>query len=77
MQKKSDMATTRKKSIDLLEPTLVDTFGLKRLFKTTPLLEEWLSATGKLNERDMSIIEESLIDLIENADSWNDVRFHC
>ena len=66
------MATARKKSIDLLEPILVDTFGLKRLFKPTPLLKEWLAATGKLNERDMSIIEESLTELIENADSWNE-----
>ena len=66
------MATARKKSIDLLEPTLVDTFGLQRLFKPTALLEEWLSANGQLNERDMANIEECLTELVENADSWNE-----
>ena len=66
------MATARKKSIDLLEPILVDTFGLKRLFKPTPLLDEWLAATGQLNERDMANIEECLTELVENADSWNE-----
>ena len=65
------MATARKKSIDLLEPILADTFGLERLFKPTPLMTEWLSATGKLNERDTSLIEESLIQLVENVDWWN------
>ena len=66
------MATARKKSIELLEPILVDTFGLERLFKPTPLMAEWLSASGTLNERDMSFIEESLETLVENADSWNE-----
>ena len=66
------MATARKKSIDLLEPILIDTFGLKRLFKPTALMEEWLSASGTLNERDASFIAESLEKLIENADSWNE-----
>ena len=33
---------------------------------------EWLAAAGQLNERDMANIEESLIELIENADSWNE-----
>ena len=66
------MATTRKKSIELLEPILADTFGLERLFKPTVLMEEWLSASGTLNERDTSFIAESLEKLIENADSWNE-----
>ena len=66
------MATARKKSIDLLEPILVDTFGLVRLFKPTPLLNDWLAASGQLNERDMANIEECLVELIENADSWNE-----
>ena len=65
------MATARKKSINLLEPILADTLGLERLFKPTPLMTEWLSATGKLNERDTSLIEESLIQLVENVDWWN------
>lgn len=66
------MAAKRQKSIELLEPILVETFGLKRLFKLTPLMKEWLSATGKLNEIDTYLIDESIAKLIENADSWNE-----
>jgi hypothetical protein len=65
------MAKKRIKSIELLEPILADTFGLERLFKSTPLMVEWLSATGTLNEMDMALIIESQAKLIENADSWN------
>ena len=66
------MAAKRQKSIELLEPILVETFGLERLFKLTPLMKEWLSATGKLNEIDTYLIDESIAKLIENADSWNE-----
>ena len=66
------MAKKRIKSIELLEPILADTFGLERLFKSTPLLEDWLSATGELNEMDLALITESQAKLIENADSWNE-----
>lgn len=66
------MPVKRKKSIELLEPILADTFGLERVFKPTATLDEWLSATGSLNERDMSLLEESLAKLVENADSWNE-----
>ena len=66
------MAAKRIKSIELLEPILIETFGLQRLFKSTPLLDDWLSATGELNEIDTSIIGESQEKLIENADSWNE-----
>lgn len=66
------MAAKRIKSIELLEPILIETFGLQRLFKSTPLLDDWLSATGELNDMDTSIIGESQEKLIENADSWNE-----
>ena len=66
------MAAKRIKSIELLEPILIETFGLQRLFKSTPLLDDWLSATGELNDIDTSIIGESQEKLIENADSWNE-----
>ena len=66
------MAARRIKSIELLEPILIETFGLQRLFKSTPLLDDWLSATGELNDIDTSIIGESQEKLIENADSWNE-----
>ena len=66
------MAARRIKSIELLEPILIETFGLQRLFKSTPLLDDWLSAAGELNDIDTSIIGESQEKLIENADSWNE-----
>jgi hypothetical protein len=66
------MAKKRVKSIELLEPVLIETFGLQRLFKSTDLLTEWLSATGTLSEMDMAMITESQAKLIENADSWNE-----
>jgi hypothetical protein len=62
----------RKQSFPLLEPNLADRFGLTRLFQNTPLLTEWLNATGEINDRDNSILVESMQDLIENADSWNE-----
>ena len=62
----------KQKSIELLEPILIETFGLERLYQDTPLLTDWLSAEGEINERDMSLLEESRTKLIENADSWNE-----
>ncbi len=66
------MAARRVKSIELLEPILIETFGLQRLFKSTPLLDDWLSVTGELNPIDKAFIMESQEKLIENADSWNE-----
>jgi hypothetical protein len=62
----------KQKSIELLEPILIETFGLERIYQATPLLADWLSAKGEINEMDMSILEESRAKLIENADSWNE-----
>jgi hypothetical protein len=62
----------RKASFPLLEPNLARRFGLTRVFQNTPLLNEWLEATGEINERDASILAESQVKLIENADSWNE-----
>jgi hypothetical protein len=62
----------KQKSIELLEPILIETFGLERLYQNTPLLTDWLSAEGEINEMDMWILEESRAKLIENADSWNE-----
>jgi hypothetical protein len=62
----------KQKSIELLEPILIETFGLERLFQPTPLLKDWLSADGDIDEKDMWLLEESRSKLIENADSWNE-----
>jgi hypothetical protein len=62
----------KQKSIELLEPILIETFGLERIYQATPLLADWLSAEGEINEMDMWILEESRAKLIENADSWNE-----
>lgn len=68
-QNKRKMA--KQKSIELLEPILIETFDLERLYQPTPLLADWLSAEGEINEVDMLLLEESRIKLVENADSWN------
>ncbi len=66
------MAKRTPKSLDLLEPILIRQFGLTRVYKNTDLLEEWLTATGKLNQSDTDILVESQIKLIHNGDSWNE-----
>ena len=62
----------KKKSIELLEPILIETFGLERLFENTDILNDWLSAKGEINEIDMILLEDVRKKLIENADSWNE-----
>jgi hypothetical protein len=66
------MSKGKDKKLDLLEPILVKTLSLKRLYSNTPLMDKWLSATGKLNDFDMTLLKESHIKLVENADSWNE-----
>ncbi len=66
------MAKRTPKSLDLLEPILMRQFGLTRVYTKTELLDEWLSATGKLNQSDTDILVESQMKLIHNGDSWNE-----
>lgn len=66
------MARVKTNKLDLLEPTLVRTFGLNRLYYNTPLMNDWLSATGDLTEFDKALLDESLEKLIKNADTWNE-----
>ena len=62
----------RKKSLELLEPILVETFGLERSNLTSPLLDEWLDVTGFLKPEEKILLDKSVDKLIENADSWNE-----
>ncbi len=62
----------KQKSIELLEPILIDTFGLERLYESTPSLSDWLSAKGEINEADMILLEDVRKKLIENTESWNE-----
>ncbi|MEY4540149.1 MAG: hypothetical protein RLZZ306_1906 [Bacteroidota bacterium] len=62
----------KQKSIDLLEPILIETFNLERVFVNTPLLNEWITSKSEINEIDMLLVEEARAKLIENADSWNE-----
>ncbi len=66
------MAREKEKKLDLLEPILVRTLSLQRLYTNTRLMEEWLSATGTLTEFDLMLLQESQEKLIENADTWNE-----
>ena len=66
------MAKVKENRVDLLEPILADTFGLERLYQNTPLMEDWLSATGNLTDFDKTLLNESQAKLIKNADAWNE-----
>ncbi len=48
------MAKVKVIKIDLLEPVLVRTFGLERVYENTLLLNDWLSAKGELNDFEMT-----------------------
>jgi hypothetical protein len=62
----------KQKSIELLEPNLIITFGLERVYKPTPKLLEWISAKSEINEFDMILVNEVREKLMKNADSWNE-----
>ncbi len=66
------MAREKVKKLDLLEPTLIETFNLERLMANTPLMDEWLSAKSEFNDFDMTLLKESQINLLENVDAWNE-----
>ena len=62
----------KQKSIELLEPNLIVTFGLERVYKLTPKLLDWISAKSEINELDMILVNEVREKLMKNADSWNE-----
>jgi hypothetical protein len=66
------MGKIKEKKLELLEPLLAETFSLQRLYQNTPLMNEWLSATGELDDFDSTLIRASQAKLLENADSWNE-----
>lgn len=62
----------KQKSIELLEPILIVTFGLERVYKPTPKLLDWISAKSEINDLDMILVNEVREKLMKNADSWNE-----
>ena len=66
------MAKKKLKSLPLLEPYLIEAFGLQRLREPQPLLEDWLSATGEMSQEEQNLLDKVSIKLIDNADSWNE-----
>lgn len=66
------MAKKILKSLPLLEPILVDTFGLETLYEATPLLKEWLDVTGSLNEHEVFLLNQVHEKLIRNMNHWNE-----
>ena len=66
------MAKVKENRLDLLEPILVRTLGLNRLYQNTPRINDCLSATGDLTDFDKVLLNESLANLIKNADAWNE-----
>lgn len=68
------MAQKKQKSIELLEPILVETFGLETLYQSTALLDEWLNVdmSQSLNEHEQYLLLEVHQKLIKNMNHWNE-----
>jgi hypothetical protein len=66
------MARIIKKSIELSEPILARALGLKRIRPMTNELEDIFDVSGGLIEKDMALLHEVRIDLVDNADAWNE-----
>ena len=66
------MRKIKDNKLDLLEPTLVTTLDLERVYENTPLMEAWLSANGELNEFDKILLNEIIAKLVRNVDAWNE-----
>lgn len=62
----------KKQSIELSEPILVRTLGLKPIFHTYPLLKEWLAASDTLQPSEQDLLEKASLKLLENANFWNE-----
>ncbi|HNI43663.1 MAG: hypothetical protein JNM36_16265 [Chitinophagales bacterium] len=64
----------KQKSLDLLEPILIKTFGLERLRPPKPILQEWITIEQELTlePEAMTILDRILIKIIDNGDSWNE-----
>lgn len=66
----------KRQALALLEPILIDTFGLERLVPPQPILSEWLDASSIDSGVDFDAIELFLLKEIQTklsigADFWN------
>jgi hypothetical protein len=66
------MAVQKKQSLPLLEPYLVKAFDLVTLYKPTPLLSEWIEATGEISEYENFLLTEVHRKLIRHMNHWNE-----
>lgn len=62
----------KRQPLALLEPILIDTFGLERLIPPQALLSEWLDVTGTIEPENQIIINKIVANIIANGDSWNE-----
>ncbi len=65
------MAKIIKKSIELSEPLLARAIGLTRLRPTTEF-DVVFEVQGNLKEHEKTLLHEVRIDLVDNADAWNE-----
>ncbi len=65
------MAKIIKKSIELSEPLLARAIGLTRLRPTTEF-DAAFEVQGTLKEHEKTLLHEVRIDLVDNADAWNE-----
>ncbi len=62
----------KKKHIELSEAILVRALGLEQTYKMPALLKNWLAVKGELNEMEQKFLEKSCLNLVENANAWNE-----
>ncbi len=52
------------------EAELIDTFGLEKIKRPTPLMQEWLEATTHFNAFEQFTLQRIRGDALENIDAW-------
>jgi len=52
------------------EAELIDTFGLQKIKRPTPLMQEWLNAQTIFNEAEKTLIQQLCNEALENIEAW-------
>jgi len=52
------------------EAELIDTFGLQKIKRPTPLMQEWLNAQTIFDEAEKTLIQQLCNEALENIEAW-------
>ncbi len=66
------MAKVASEPINWIEGQIIKTFGLTRVYENFPLLENWLSVTNDLSQKDIEELEYRRWQLVRKASAWNE-----